>query len=51
MAVVLEIVSSQTLRRRATVTDVNRVLRFLLIKYWSRKGVIVNYAVIKGDFI
>lgn len=42
---------SQTLRRRATVTDVNRVLRFLLIKYWSRKGVIVNYAVIKGNFI
>ena len=30
---------SQTLRRRATVTDVNRVLRFLLIKHWSRKDV------------
>ena len=30
---------SQTLRRRATVTDVNQVLRFLLIKHWSRKGV------------
>ena len=28
-----QIVSSQTLRRRATVTDVNRVLRFLL---WRR---------------
>ena len=30
---------SQTLRRRATFTDVNRVLRFWLIKYWSRKDV------------